>query len=192
MNYSEEETGSILTRLARAAIAAKLGLEFPPPDIAGLDWLKQQGASFVTLKKNGNLRGCIGSIEAYRPLVEDIQANAVAAALNDPRFPPLSADEFNDVDIEVSLLTQPEPLPTASEEEILALLQRQHPGVVLSLGRRRATFLPQVWEQLPDAQEFMAHLKMKAGLPPNYWHPDMQVSIYQVRKFSETDAATQE
>lgn len=177
--------GPILTGLARAAIAEHLELKAEAPDIEGLGWLFEPAASFVTLTKQGDLRGCIGTLEAYRPLVDDVRANAVAAAFQDPRFPPLKASEFEAIRIEVSVLSELEPMHAKSEEIACAKLVPMRDGVVLKYGSHRATFLPQVWEQLPDPRQFLAHLKVKAGLAPDFWHPEMLLYRYQVSKFRE-------
>jgi len=148
-------------------------------------WLNEKGACFVTLKINGSLRGCIGSIEACRPLIEDIHANAVAAAFQDPRFPPLTLEEFERLRIEVSVLTPLEPMAFSSEEDAANQLRPGVDGVVLQYRHHRGTFLPQVWEQLPDPRMFLAHLKLKAGLAADFWHPDVLLYRYRVEKFSE-------
>ena len=152
-------------------------------------WLDAPGASFVTLTSGrapgGALRGCIGSLEARRPLREDVEANAVAAALHDPRFAPLTARELDDTVVEVSVLSAPTVLPAADEAELLARLRPGVDGVVLSACGRRATFLPQVWEQLPDPADFLARLRRKAGLPADYWGRDVVVETYTVTAWQE-------
>ncbi len=153
--------------------------------------LQEDGASFVTLRKqNGALRGCIGSLAARRPLAEDVRENALSAAFGDPRFPPLTSAEFSHVGVEVSVLTAPAPLNFDDADDLLRKLRPNVDGVILEHGRRRATFLPQVWEQLPDPEGFLGHLCYKAGLPLNAWRwPDLKIFIYQVEKFEEEDAA---
>ena len=155
-------------------------------------WLDAPGASFVTLTSGrapgGALRGCIGSLEARRPLRADVEANAVAAALHDPRFAPLTARELDDTVVEVSVLSVPAALPAADEAELLARLRPGVDGVVLSACGRRATFLPQVWEQLPDPADFLARLRRKAGLPADYWGRDVVVETYTVTAWQETEA----
>ena len=141
-------------------------------------------ATFVTLQTGGRLRGCIGRLEAQRPLVEDVAENAFAAAFRDGRFPPLTAAEWPDLDIHVSVLTPAEPLPAASEEELLAALRPGRDGLILEDGRRRATFLPSVWETLPDKTEFLAHLKLKAGMPADYWSRDLRFYRYETENFA--------
>ncbi|OIO69252.1 MAG: AMMECR1 domain-containing protein [Zetaproteobacteria bacterium CG1_02_55_237] len=176
--------GVILLGIARKAIAAHLGLAENPeqPDDA---WLRYKGACFVTLHKGGNLRGCIGSLLAHRPLGEDVAVNALSAAFHDPRFEPLARDEFAEIDIEVSVLSTPEPVFPTDEATLMAQLRPGIDGVIIEYGPHRSTFLPQVWEQLPDPALFLAHLKQKGGLPADFWHPDMRVSRYSVQAYSE-------
>ena len=182
----------ILLQLARAAIADHLGLSWPGVAAEDADWLHEKAATFVTLSKDGQLRGCIGSLEARRSLVEDVTENAKAAAFSDPRFSPLTPDEFEDIEIEVSLLSPSQTMTFSSEEDALAQLQPGIDGVVFEYGPYRSTFLPQVWEQLPQASDFMAHLKMKAGLPADFWHDDVSLKRYHVSKWRERDFDWQE
>lgn len=179
--------GRLLTALARAAIARRLGL--PAPALPHPDWLDAPGAVFVTLTINGELRGCIGSLEAHRSLAADIEANAQAAAFADPRFPPLSRAEFDAVRVEVSILSSPKPFPVRDEAEACARLRPGIDGVILSHGFHRATFLPQVWEMLPDPCQFLAQLKRKAGLPADFWAPDLRLMRYTVEKHVEGEEA---
>jgi AmmeMemoRadiSam system protein A len=179
------DKGKTLLHLARAAIARELG--FKSHDLPRVDWLEEPGATFVTLTLQGQLRGCIGSLEAHRPLIEDVQHNAVASAFRDPRFPPLSKEEFADVLIEVSLLSKPEMIRHSSEEEALAQLTPGRDGVIIELGPQRATYLPQVWAQLPEPHEFIAHLKQKAGLPEDFWSDAIRLSHYTVQKWRESE-----
>jgi AmmeMemoRadiSam system protein A len=185
--------GAFLLRLARAAVGRALGVtpagdEEQPSASAGLPqpWLDEPGAVFVTLTQDGELRGCIGSLEPRRPLREDVERNAVAAALQDPRFEPLDASELPRTRFEISVLTRPVPLPVSGEDDAKRKLRPLVDGVVLAAGPWRSTFLPQVWEELPDPAEFMAHLKMKAGLPARGWPPGATLHTYQVNKFTET------
>jgi AmmeMemoRadiSam system protein A len=173
--------GRLLIALARAAITAEFGE--PWPALPRPAWLDESAATFVTLTLHGQLRGCIGSLEAHRSLYDDVTQNARAAAFRDPRFPPLAADELPAVRIEVSVLTAPQPFPFSSEADALRRLRPGIDGVILQHGRRRATFLPQVWEQLPEPHEFLAHLKLKAGLPADFRADDMRLAVYQVEKF---------
>lgn len=149
--------------------------------------LAAPGATFVTLTQHGQLRGCIGSLEAYRPLELDVRANVLAAALRDPRFQPLSAHELPRTRIEVSLLTAPEPMQFQNEADAERQLRPGIDGVILECNGRRGTFLPQVWEQLPEVRQFMSHLKQKAGLPADYWSPEVRLQRYQVRKWKEAE-----
>ncbi|MFQ5345061.1 MAG: AmmeMemoRadiSam system protein A [Mariprofundus sp.] len=177
--------GQILPALAREAIAARLGIGVGSRENPDADWLQKVAATFVTLTMHGQLRGCIGSLEAHRPLIEDVQANAVAAAFHDPRFSPLGKDEFHAVDIEVSVLSALQPVHASDEDIALSKIRRGIDGVVLKYGVHQATFLPQVWDQLPDPHQFMAHLKQKAGLPADFRHPELQLYTYQVSKYRE-------
>jgi len=177
------DKGQTLLHLARAAIAEELG--FVSHDLPRADWLEEPGATFVTLTLDGRLRGCIGSLEAHRPLIDDVRQNAVASAFRDPRFTPLIKAEFADVIIEVSLLSKPELVRHNSEENALAQLTPGRDGVILELGQHRATYLPQVWAQLPKPESFIAHLKDKAGLPEDYWSDDVRLSRYTVQKWRE-------
>ena len=176
--------GDALLAQARAAIAADLGLETAAmaPELAEM---RAPAACFVTLSQNGELRGCIGSLEAWRSLGEDVRANAVAAATRDPRFPPLTREEFAQVRVEVSLLTAPEPLTADSEDDALRQLRPGIDGAIFAVGNRRSTFLPQVWESLPEPRQFLAHLKIKAGLPADFWSPEVKLWRYQCEKWQE-------
>ena len=179
----DTEKGSTLLKLARSEIASKLGHETAFPTQAS--WLQEPGASFVTLTRQGELRGCIGTLEAHRPLGLDVRENAVAAAFRDPRFMPLTREEFDDIRVEVSLLSPTEALAVASEEHALATLRPGIDGVVFEYGHYRSTFLPQVWEQLPEPAEFLAHLKRKAGLSMDFWSESVRLSRYTVSKWKE-------
>ena len=181
------QAGLVLLPLARQAIARRLGVPCPAPPPAGADaaWLQEDGASFVTLTLDGALRGCIGSLRAYRPLRADVEDNAVAAATRDPRFPTLTAVELGAVCLEVSVLSAPAPLEAGSQAELLARLRPGVDGVVLSASGHHATFLPQVWSDLPDPARFLELLRRKAGLPPGYWGPDVVVETYTVTAWKE-------
>jgi AmmeMemoRadiSam system protein A len=177
-----------LLELAREAIArATHRQESPPVDLNAVsEGLRRDGTSFVTLTRRGELRGCIGSLEPRRPLVLDVRENAVAAAFNDPRFPPVRSDELDDLHVEVSVLSPPEPLSYDGPEDLVAQLRPAVDGVVVERGWNRATFLPQVWEKLPDPHQFLQHLCLKAHLPADaYRHPGLDVYTYQVEKFRE-------
>lgn len=175
--------GPTLLALARAAISSALG--HPMQADATPPWLQELGACFVTLTQAGQLRGCIGSLQARRSLLADVQANAVAAALQDPRFAPLGLAELPHTEIEVSVLLPMQPLAFTDEADALARLRPGVDGVVFEYKAYRSTFLPQVWEQLPDRLDFMAHLKQKAGLPPHFWAPGVHLQRYTVTKFKE-------
>lgn len=183
MPMPTDALGNALLVSARNAIAAHFGL--PPDPVTPPPELAEPGASFVTLTQNGRLRGCIGSLEAQRPLATDVAENAFAAAFRDPRFPPLSQEELARTRVEVSLLTPAKPFPVSGEEDALARLQPGIDGLILSFGRRRATFLPQVWESLPDPRQFMRELKLKAGLSADFWDPAVTLARYGVRKWKE-------
>lgn len=177
------QLGGALVTHARNAIAARFAKHSVVT--ADLPALREPGATFVTLTLDGKLRGCIGSLEAWRPLAEDVQANAVAAAFRDPRFAPLSADELEKIRVEVSLLSKPAPLLFADESDALRQLRPGIDGVILVAGDRRSTFLPQVWEQLPAPRQFLEHLKQKAGLPASWWSDSVQLYRYDVQKWKE-------
>jgi AmmeMemoRadiSam system protein A len=182
------DAGHTLLPIARASIASALGRELAASETA--PWLLDPGACFVTLTQQGELRGCIGSLEAHRPLLADVKANALAAAFRDPRFSPLAQHELDVVEIEVSLLSLMQPLTFASEAGALAQLRPGIDGVVFEFGARRSTFLPQVWEQLPEPDEFIAQLKRKAGLPASFWAAEVRLQRYTVSKWKESDLAS--
>jgi AmmeMemoRadiSam system protein B/AmmeMemoRadiSam system protein A len=177
------DLGAALLVRARNAIAAELKQATRTEPAHPV--LDQPGATFVTLTQNGQLRGCIGSLEAHRPLDRDVRANAVAAAFRDPRFPPLTLAELPRTRVEVSLLTAPQTMSFKDEADALRQLRPNVDGVIFIAGQRRSTFLPQVWEQLPQPRQFMAHLKQKAGLPADYWSSEVQLQRYEVQKWKE-------
>lgn len=174
------DQGHILLPLARAAIACELGITPATPAAAAADWLQQPGSAFVTLMRDGHLRGRNGTLIPVRPLREDVIANAVAAAFRDLRFKPLAASELDSTLIEVSVLSALEPLAANSEAAVLAQLRAGIDGVVLHYGHHRSTFLPETWSQYADPAEFMAQLKYKAGLPPDFWDPAVELRRYTV------------
>jgi AmmeMemoRadiSam system protein A len=179
-----------LLRLAREALEVSVrGKKLPPLDQSSLtSTLREEGASFVTLTMHGALRGCIGALEAYQPLAEDVREHAVAAALQDPRFPPVAESELSGIKIEVSRLTAPHPLEYSSSEDLLVKLRPHIDGVILKDGHRRATFLPQVWEKLPDPAEFLNNLCSKMGARQNLWRDTkLPVDVYQVEEFYESN-----
>ncbi len=182
----DDEFGRLLTGLARDAIASELGIDPPCPVHRADRRLAEHGASFVTLTMGGKLRGCIGSLAARRPLGVDVEENASAAAFEDPRFDPLDKEEFALVRIEVSVLDPARPMEFEDEADALRRLVPGQDGLILAFGQRRATFLPQVWEQLPDPADFLRHLKLKAGLPADFWNRGISLSRYSVRKWSES------
>lgn len=185
------ERGGVLLAMARCAIVEALGLavEADPPDP---DWLRQRGAAFVTLTVEGRLRGCIGTVEAYRPLGEDVRANAVAAAFRDPRFPPLARHELDRIRVAVAVLSEPEPIRIVDEDDAVRRLRPGIDGVLLECRGRRGTFLPQVWEQLPDPGAFLRALKRKAGLDADFWGPEIRLLRYTVEKHEEGAAVDAE
>ena len=186
-NLTQAE-GNYLVKLARATLEEALGNGSPqrlaPPPTQRLH---APGAAFVTLHtKSKTLRGCIGSLSPRRPLIEDVRSNTIAAAFEDPRFPPLTAQELPEILVEVSVLTSPKPLAYESAEDLLTKLRPEIDGVVIEQGWHRATFLPQVWEQIPNPKEFLGHLCHKAGLLYDAWkETDLSVSTYQVQKYEE-------
>ena len=177
-----------LLHLARQALEAGVrGLPLPPIDASTMTpVLTAGGASFVTLTIHGELRGCIGALEPYQPLAEDVREHAVAAALEDPRFPPVSRQELDRIEIEVSRLTLPRSLEYRDAEDLLSRLRPHMDGVILRDGFRRATFLPQVWEKIPDKAEFLDNLCYKMGAAPDTWRRrHLEVLTYEVEEFSE-------
>ncbi|MBS3752177.1 MAG: AmmeMemoRadiSam system protein A [Anaerolineales bacterium] len=184
------EDKKMLLKIAREAIQKKARDEkipvlevdsFAPP-------LRKKRASFVTLTKRGALRGCIGTLEAEQPLVEDVQVRALAAAFHDFRFPPVSAEEIEEITIEVSVLTKPRTLDYESPEDLVHELEPGLDGVVLSDGHHKATFLPQVWDKLQDVETFLSRLCYKMGVKPDLWQgKKLDVKIYRVIKCSEDD-----
>jgi AmmeMemoRadiSam system protein A len=144
--------------------------------------LKTPGATFVTLEKQGRLRGCIGSLQAHQPLVQDLAQNAYRAGFKDPRFPPITAEELPDITSSISILSPPSQMLFQDEQDLLAQLVSGVDGLILQDGNRRATFLPQVWEQLPDPKQFLGHLKRKAGLAEDHWSPTLTAHRYHVVK----------
>jgi AmmeMemoRadiSam system protein B/AmmeMemoRadiSam system protein A len=185
--YDETHGGSLVS-IARGAISSALGAGLAAiPDVP---WLAEHRASFVTLTMDGDLRGCIGSLEAWRPLGEDVASNARGAALRDPRFPPVRLDELASIRIDVSLLSSPSPLVFADHADLVAQLRPGLDGLLLVSGGRRGTFLPQVWESLPDPEEFLARLKEKAGLSASTPSPHCRVWRYRVWKWREPEPQT--
>ncbi|MCU7931188.1 MAG: AmmeMemoRadiSam system protein A [Candidatus Thiodiazotropha sp. (ex Codakia rugifera)] len=177
-----------VTLLDIAADSIRHGLKYGTPlSVAASDYsegLRAVRASFVTLQIGGNLRGCIGHLEAQMPIVEDVAENAFSAAFRDPRFPSLSTSEFNDLEIHISVLTPAEPLQFDSEEDLISKIRPAIDGLILVDGQHRGTFLPSVWESLPDTRSFLYHLKQKAGLPGEYWSDSLKIFRYETESFS--------
>jgi AmmeMemoRadiSam system protein A len=165
----------------RYALQHGRALQVNPDDYE--EALRQPAACFVTLKSGGELRGCIGSLEAHRSMVEDVAHNADAAAFSDPRFPPLREDELAGLELDISLLTPAGEIHFSSEKDLLSQLRPGVDGLILEEGYRRGTFLPSVWEQLPQPEQFLQHLKLKAGLPPNHWSENIRISRYTTQIF---------
>ncbi len=176
-NVQEKE---ILLNTARNSIAHGLEKHAPPPlELNNFPkTLLEPGACFVTLHLNKALRGCIGSLVATQPLIVDVTSNAFKAAFQDPRFQPLQLKEFAALELEISVLSKPIPMPVTSEADLIAKLKPGIHGLILSDHGRRATFLPSVWEQLPNPNDFVIHLKNKAGWPNDYWSHTIQVQTY--------------
>jgi AmmeMemoRadiSam system protein A len=171
--------GPALLSIARAAIESPSAA----PHAWDEEWLRMPGAAFVTLHLDGELRGCIGSIDPRRPLGDDVVHNARAAAYRDPRFAPVSPEEIPRLEIEVSVLSPRVPLGAISEAEALAALRPGIDGVYFEFHDLASTFLPQVWSSIPEPVEFLGELRRKAGLPPRFWHPDVRLSRYTVEKY---------
>ena len=183
---SREEAGRTLVGMARAAIGARLvSREAPKAD--GAAWLAQPGATFITLTKKGSLRGCIGSLAPNRALGEDVIENAQAAAFRDPRFPPVTSAEWPEIQTEVSLLSAARPIRFADEDDLLARIVPGEDGLILEAAGRRGTFLPQVWESLPDKRQFLAQLRLKAGLPADFRLGRCRVLRYRVAKWKQSE-----
>jgi len=189
--------GKVLLPIARVSIAEALGRTHETVEDATEDtakdakWLQEKAACFVTLKQKDMLRGCIGTLEAHRSLLEDVQHNANAAAFRDTRFSPLTSEELDITEIEISLLSLMQSLIFSNEQEALAQIQPGTDGVVFEFGHYRSTFLPQVWEQLPTTKDFIAHLKTKAGLTSDFWADEVKLYRYTVSKWKERDFITQ-
>lgn len=183
-----DEERKILLRIARQALeSAVRGQPVPKTDPSDLTAkLIEPGASFVTLTIDEMLRGCVGTLEPYQSLAADVSEHAVAAGLQDFRFPPVQPEELNQIEIEVSRLTVPQPLNYDTPQSLIEHLRPGIDGVVLRDGMRRATFLPQVWEKLPDPVEFLEHLCAKMGADPGIWkRKKLEVLLYQVEEFHE-------
>ncbi len=190
----DKQQGDVLLKVARKTLAEKLRVPGPdadvPEDELSKDIFNEQRGTFVTLKINDQLRGCIGNLLPDKSILDGVRDNAVNAAFHDPRFPPLSKDELERVDIEISLLTRPEPLEYKDSADLLTKLRPGVDGLIIRKGPYSATFLPQVWDQLPDKKAFLSHLCAKAGLSPDAWQQsDLEVMTYQVQYFEEPPAS---
>jgi AmmeMemoRadiSam system protein A len=175
------DTGQRLLALARSSIAHALG--GPAPDVPTGDAYDKPAATFVTVMLHGVVHGCIGALEPRRKLAEDVEHNAVAAALSDPRSRPLTAEELGEARIEISILSALETVEVTSEEDAANKIVPGVDGIVLSFHHARATFLPQVWDKLPSPKKFLTELKRKAGL--SYWPDQIRVERYTVQKYAE-------
>lgn len=181
------EHQNLLLKIARAAIFQGLAKsEEDTPLLREVPAeLMEERATFVTLEIEGRLRGCIGMLEACRPLAQDVEENARSAAFQDPRFPPLSRKEFDRLEIHISVLSPPEEISFSSEADLLDQIHPGSDGLILQEGFSRGTFLPSVWDELPEKERFLSHLKLKAGLPETYWSDTLQVFRYTAEYFGE-------
>lgn len=175
--------GRGLVRAARAVIHEALDAE--PVEIPKAAFIDEPGASFVTLRQYGELRGCVGSVEPHRSLFDDVCNNAIAAAFRDPRFLPLKAHELAHTRVEVTVLGIPETLEARSEAAAIAGIEVGLDGLILTVSGKRGVFLPQVWDQVDSAEEFLQHLKLKAGLPAHVWPAGLDLQRFRVQKWSE-------
>jgi AmmeMemoRadiSam system protein A len=187
-----ENQGQALVKLARQTIMNKLGRQVPEDEAQALarslreSCFKSRCGTFVTLKIADQLRGCIGNLTATDPLQEGVRRNAIHAAFHDPRFPPLASDELDRIQIEVSILTEPQALSYTDATDLIGQLRPHVDGVIIRKGAASATFLPQVWDQLPRPEDFLSHLCRKAGLPAHEWqNASLEVLTYQVQYFEE-------
>jgi AmmeMemoRadiSam system protein A len=191
-NQLTSEDRATLLRVARQSIEHGLRhgrtMRVDPGEFA--ESLRSIRATFVTLQLAGNLRGCIGTLEPREPLVVDVAEHAYAAAFEDPRFKPLSVEEFLGLELHVSILSPAEPIHFNSEQELLAQLRPKLDGLILRLGHHRATFLPSVWDTLSKPEQFLAHLKQKAGLAPDFWSDRMEFERYGTDSFGEAESGS--
>lgn len=184
--------GQVLVKLARQTLMERLGKQIPQAEIDSLENALKDACfealcgTFVTLKINDQLRGCIGNLTSDTPLASGVRRNAINAAFHDPRFTPLDTSELDQVEIEISVLSEPQPLKYRDGDDLIKKLRPLIDGVIIRKAHASATFLPQVWEQLPRPQDFLSHLCMKAGLAADSWkNADLEVSTYQVQYFEE-------
>lgn len=187
-----QEQGRKLVELARVTLMERFNRNLPEGQAEGLETaladeaFQVHSGTFVTLKIGGQLRGCIGSLVGREPVSEGVRSNAINAAFHDPRFSRLTNKELDRISIEVSVLTTPQPLEYSDAEDLIAKLRPGIDGVTIRQGLAGSTFLPQVWDQLPDPDKFLSHLCMKAGLPAEAWqHGNLEVETYQVQYFGE-------
>ena len=182
MSFTDLTAQDKQTLLAIARSSIEYGLKHSKPLSVNTgeysETLQQPAATFVTLQRHHQLRGCIGTLTAHQPLVTDVAEHAFAAAFQDRRFAPLEATELDDLDIHISILTPATPMSFKSEEDLITQLQPGIDGLILEEGFHKGTFLPSVWESLPDARSFLQHLKLKAGLPQNHWSNQIRISRY--------------
>ena len=178
-----DEKGKVLLPIARAAISRALNVSYAADETA--PWLAEHGACFVTLTQNGELRGCIGTLQAHRPLLADVKSNAVSAALRDPRFMPLSGEELDITTVEISLLSPTSAMEVRDEADALAQMRPGVDGIVFEYGSYRSTFFSQGCGDLAQPRQFLAMLRRKAGLPDDFWEEGVKLSRYTVTKWSE-------
>jgi AmmeMemoRadiSam system protein A len=190
-SHTEEEDpvtddcrGETFLRIARETLLELF--EVPGERHEAEPWLQKKGACFVTLRKGPELRGCIGTILPHRSLIEDLRANTLAAATRDPRFPPLARQELDHTVIHVSLLSPLQSMEFDSEADLLRQLRPEIDGLVLEYGHQRGTFLPAVWRNLPEPRDFLAQLKRKSGLAPDFWSPEIRIRRYTTESWRET------
>lgn len=185
-----DKQGEFLLEIAKKTIHEKLDLAFKTKtnleNILNKEALYEKQGTFVTLHKNGDLRGCIGTLQPNESIIDGIKGNAINAAFKDPRFTPVKQDEINKIDIEISILTKPEKLKYKGADDLLLKLKPKTDGVIIHKNYHKATFLPQVWDQLSDKKDFLSHICIKAGLPSNEWeYGELEVFTYQVQYFKE-------
>jgi AmmeMemoRadiSam system protein A len=180
-----DRRGEELLKIARNCLLELFDLPVEP-SVEG-PWLREDGACFVTLRRGAELRGCIGTILPHRPLIEDLKGNTVAAATRDPRFPPLTREELDLTTIQVSLLSPLRRMEFDGEADLLQQLRPGIDGLVLEFGHHRGTFLPSVWNELPDPARFVGQLKRKAGLGADFWSPELRIRRYSTESWSEAD-----
>jgi AmmeMemoRadiSam system protein A len=186
------EQGQVLLHVARQVLMEQFGQEMQPAENRDDPELRQQHGVFVTLTKQGMLRGCIGSLLGLEPLLDGVRRQTINAAFHDHRFPPLTAEEVPDVHIAISVLSQPQVLHYSDADELIQKLRPRIDGVILKQGQAGATFLPQVWNELPNPKVFLRQLCRKAGLASTAWQTgDLTVQTYQATCFAEKDTVCQ-